>query len=217
MSMKRILPVALASLASVAALGISSTSDADPKLASETRSVSAFHGIELAGTLGVEVTVGKPASVQVHGEADLLDKVTTAVKDGILVLDTPRDLHRRNHLRAVVTVPDLSSISLSGTGGMTVSGVANDRLAISLGGTGAVALNGTTGSLQIVVDGTGQLNAKDLTAKAVAVEVNGTGQAIVHATDSLEAKVTGTGAIDVHGHPARVKKNVSGVGAIHIR
>jgi hypothetical protein len=213
MSMKCIVPVFLAFAAS---LGISSTSSADPTLASEIRSVSAFHGVELAGTLGVEITVGKPASVQIQGEADLLSKVTTTVKDGILVLDTPHNLHRRNHLRAVVTVPDLGSVSVSGTGGMTVSGVANDRLAVSLEGTGAVSVTGTTGTLQVVVEGTGQLNARDLTAKAVAIEVSGTGQASVHATDSLEAKVTGTGAIDVHGRPARVKKTVSGVGAIHM-
>jgi hypothetical protein len=214
MSMTRALSFALPSLALVFALG---TSSADPALASEARSVPAFHGVDLAGTLGVEVVLGKPSSVQVLGEADLLDKVTTKVKDGILVLDTPHDLHRRHHLRAIVTAPDLTSLAVSGTGGMKVAGVANDRLAISLGGTGAVTVAGSTGSLQVVVDGTGQLAAKDLTARSVTVEVNGTGQATVHATDSLEAKVTGTGAIDVHGHPPHVKKSVTGVGAINIR
>jgi hypothetical protein len=211
--MKLAIPVALASLAALAAPGVS---NADPTIASQMRSVPAFRGIEAAGTLGVEVTLGKPISVQIRGEADLLDKVTTVVKDGILVLDTPRNLRSGHHLHAVVTAPDVSTLLLSGTVGMAVTGVSNDHLSISLSGTGAIDLSGTTGTLQAIVDGTGQLSAKGLIAKAVSIEVTGTGQASVHATDSLQATVTGTGAIDVHGHPPHIKKNVSGVGAIHV-
>src|SRR5678815_560857 len=57
--------------------------------ASQARSVGAFHAVELAGVLEVEVTVGKPASVEVSGDADLIDKVVTTVKDGVLVISTP--------------------------------------------------------------------------------------------------------------------------------
>jgi len=95
---------------------------ADPQ-ASEPRSVPAFHAVELAGTMEVDVTVGKGQSVQVSGEADLLGKVTTVVKDGVLVVDTPRDLRRRHHLKVTVTVPELSAVSLSGTGEMKIGGV----------------------------------------------------------------------------------------------
>ena len=190
---------------------------ADPKLASEPRTVPAFQGIDLAGVLDVEVTVGKPASVQVSGEADLLDKVVTTVKDGVLVLDTKRDLPRRSHLRATVTAPDLASLALSGTGSFKVTGIANDRLAISLGGTGGITLVGATGSLRVTLDGTGDLRAKDLAARDATIEVGGTGNASLSASQSLEARLTGTGNIDVHGHPQRIKKSVSGVGNIHIR
>jgi hypothetical protein len=192
-------------------------SHADAKQGSEARSVPAFHAIELAGTLEVDVTVGKPASVQISGDADMLGKVLTTVKDGVLVIDTDRDLHRRHlHLRATVTTPDLTAVTLSGTGGMKVTGVANESIALSLPGTGAMTLAGSTGTLRIVVDGTGQIAAKDLAAKAAMVEVSGTGQATLRVTESLIAKVTGTGSIDVHGHPTSVKKSVSGVGSIRI-
>src|SRR5262249_51760856 len=82
--------------------------------ATQTRTVPGFQGIELAGVLTVEATVGKPASVTISGDADLVDKVTTTVKDGVLVINTPehhRDHNRRNRrLRAVVTAPELSSL-----------------------------------------------------------------------------------------------------------
>ena len=212
--MKRVAQLSSLSLfALLLALGAAS---ADPQ-GSEPRNVPAFRAVDLAGTLEVDVAVGKAQSVQVSGETDLLGKVTTVVKDGVLVIDTERNMKRRHHLRVSVTVPDLSSVALSGTGELKITGVANESFGISLPGTGQLSVSGTTSSLRVVVDGTGQIAAKDLVAKSAKVEVNGTGSATLKVSDSLEANVTGTGSIDVHGKPARVKKSVSGVGSIHIR
>jgi hypothetical protein len=208
--------VQLSSLSLFALLLALGAANADPQ-ASEPRSVPAFHAVELAGTLEVDVTVGKAQTVQVSGEADLLAKVTTVVKDGVLVVDTERNMKRRHRLRVSVTIPDLTSVALSGTGEMKIAGIANQSFAMSLPGTGQLYVTGSTSSLRVVVDGTGQISAKDLAARSAKVEVNGTGSAVLRVSESLEANVTGTGSIDVHGKPARVKKSVSGVGAIHIR
>ncbi|HEY6178133.1 MAG TPA: head GIN domain-containing protein [Kofleriaceae bacterium] len=187
--------------------------------ASQPRSVGAFHAVDLAGTLEVQITVGKPASVEVSGDADLIDKVVTKVVDGVLVISTPdlRNIKRRDvHLRATVTAPDLSSLSLSGTGAMKVTGIANDKLSLHLGGTGALTAAGTTGALNVDVGGTGEVAAKQLTAKDVAVDVSGTGSARLHASRSIDARISGTGSVHVSGHPQQVKKSVSGLGSIHI-
>jgi hypothetical protein len=195
-------------------------SHADPQLVSETRNVPEFRAIELAGVLDVEVTVGKPASVVVSGEAELLDKIVTTVENGTLVLDTKHDRHRRisnSHLRARITVPDLTSVALSGTGSLTVNGVANTSLAIDLSGTGSLAIAGSTDALRVKLDGTGDVRAKNLMAKDATIALAGTGSASLYASQSLDAQLTGTGSIDVHGHPARVKKSRSGLGSIHIR
>lgn len=191
---------------------------ADPAPASQTRSVPAFHAINVEGVIEVEATIGKSTSVRVSGDPDLLDKITTTVKDGALVIDTQRGLKLGNRrLSATVTAPDLTSLALHGTGGLSVSGIANDSLAITVPGTGAVSVSGSTGSLRVVVDGTGALALKDLAAKTATVELNGTGQVKVRASQLLEAKITGTGAIEVHGNPARIKKSVTGTGSIQVR
>lgn len=187
---------------------------------SQQRQVGAFHAIELAGVMEVDVTVGKPASVEVTGDADLVDKVTTTVKDGVLVIDTPElrnHRHRRDtHLHTSVTVPDLDALTLSGTGAMKVNGIANQRLAVDLGGTGALTASGSTGALHVAVGGTGEVAGKQLMAKDVVVDVSGTGSARLNASRSLDARISGTGSIRVSGHPTQVKKSVSGLGSIHI-
>jgi hypothetical protein len=221
--MKRIiLPLALSlgSLTSLAPLALLAPSLASAEPASATRSVSDFQAIDLAGTLEIELTVGKPASFVLTGDAELFDKVITKVKSGVLVIETRferDDHHGRRHLKALVTAPDLKSISITGTGAMKVTGIANESLSISVPGTGAVTVAGQTGTLRVTVDGTGEISAKNLSAKAAIVDVGGTGQATLSTTDSIEATISGTGAIDVHGKPVRVKKTVTGTGSIHIR
>ena len=195
------------------ALGVA---HADPQ-ASEPRNVPAFHAVELAGTMEVDVAVGKGQSVQVSGEADLIGKVTTVVKDGVLMIDTPRDLRRHHHLKVAVTVPELSAVSLSGTGEMKISGVSSERFSIGVSGTGQLSVKGSTGTLHVDVGGTGDVAAKELIAKSASVDVSGTGSATLYVTESVKADVSGTGSIEIHGKPANVKKSVSGVGSIRIR
>jgi hypothetical protein len=143
--------------------------------------------------------------------------VTTKVKDGVLVIDTKEKLPKNTHLRAAVTAPDLSSLSLSGVGSLKVTRVANQRLDLSLSGVGSVRATGTTGSLRVVNSGTGDVEAKQLVAKVSTIEMTGVGQATLHTTESIDARLSGVGGIEVYGNPTHVKKKRSGIGDIRIR
>jgi len=221
--MKRLLPHGLGLAPAFALLLALRLAHADPSAdspqASQARAVPAFHGLDLAGVLSADVTLGKPASVTISGDADLIDKVTTTVKDGVLVVDTEElhHVHRRNmHLHATVTAPDLSSLAVSGTGSIAVTGVANSRLALDVSGTGAVKVSGSTAALHVQLSGTGEVAGRDLAASDVVVDIRGTGAARLNATHSVEARISGTGSLSVSGHPAQVKKTVTGLGSIHI-
>lgn len=192
-------------------------SHADPQLARESRSVPAFQAIEVAGVIEVEVELGKPVSVEISGEADLLARVTTKVKDGVLVIDTKEKLPKNTHLHAAVTAPDLSSLGLSGVGSLKVTRVANQRLELNLSGVGSLSAKGTTGTLRVVNSGTGDVEARQLVAKVSTVDMTGVGQAVLHTTESIDARLSGVGGIEVYGNPTHVKKKRSGIGDIRIR
>ncbi len=216
--MKRAISV-LAPVFLALAVGLVShgTAGADAPLARETRAVGAFQAITIAGALKVDVTVGKAAGVELSGEPDLLAKVTTTIQDGALVIDTPKRMNNRRTLRATVTMPDLRSILISGTADMKVAGVANAGLAISIPGTGSLTLAGSTGSLKVRIDGTGNIEADKLAAKDARVDIAGTGQATLRATESVDINISGTGSVEVAGKPARVRKSVTGTGAVNVR
>lgn len=189
----------------------------------EPRKVDGFRAIEIAGMMEVDVHIGATTSVDVQGnDASIVSLVSTTVKNGTLVIDTPKDFHKKLKgkkdldLKVVVTMPKLDTLTITGTGAFEASGLAQKSLDISIPGTGSVELDGKTERLKLSVPGTGAIKAKDLIANDVALSVPGTVQAVVHANKSFDVDVMGTAAIKVHGKPATVKRNIRGTAAIDI-
>jgi hypothetical protein len=210
----RYLPLVVAFAAACSAAG------ADPAPgASEQRKVDSFHGIDIVGTLEVEARVDRTTRVEVFADpADLLSRITTTVKNGVLVLGTGKGkLPAHSRLRAVISAPALDTLSISGTGDMRVTNLAGGTLDVSIGGTGALQLTGKVNELRLSVGGTGEIRAKDLIAASAVIDMGGTGDATVHATESVDARISGTGAIRIHGRPPTIRKSVSGTGVIDVR
>jgi hypothetical protein len=190
---------------------------ADAPITSEARTVSDFHAIDVAGTLSVDVAVGKATHVDVSGEADLIDKITTTVQDGTLVLDTKiKKLPRKSHLKVTITVPSLDALKVGGTGDLKIKGVAAERFAIDVAGTGQIKIAGETRQLDVSIAGTGNLDAEGFAAKNAKIDVRGTGAASIRATESVAINVSGTGSVEVVGNPAKVTKKVTGVGSVSV-
>lgn len=189
----------------------------------EARKVGSFSAIDLQGLMEVDVEIGGALSVDVQGPADLAALVTTTVKGGTLVIDTPDDFSKKLKgrgdidLKVVVHVPALAKVTISGTGAMDVDGIQNRQLEVAILGTGSLELEGKTDALRVSVPGTGQIKAKELVASAVELSVPGTVQAVLHASKSFEANVQGTAAVKVLGKPATVKKNVVGTAVIDVK
>jgi len=189
----------------------------------DVRKVDAFDAIDLAGLMAAEVRIGSATKVDVQGEQDLAKLVSTTVKNGVLVIQTPRDFLERlkgrndNKLKVVITMPALARVTISGTGAIEVDGLAQKSLEANIPGTGSLRLAGKTDTLRLAVPGTGEVRAKDLVASAVELTIPGTAEASVHATKAFEATVMGTAMVKVHGKPASVKKSIMGTAMIDVK
>lgn len=202
----------------VAVLALAGSAHAD----TDARKVGAFTGIEIAGTMTVTARIDTATKVEVVGDADLVKLVSTTVKNGVLVVDTPKDFIKRLDgrknvkLDVVVSAPDISRVTISGTGTIDLAGVAAKTFDASIPGTGGLHLKGKTEKLRLVISGTGEVKAKGLLADAVDLRIPGTAEASLHATKSFESDVSGVAAVKVHGKPASVKKSGNGLAAIDV-
>lgn len=181
----------------------------------ESRTVPAFDSVDLAGSNNVVIRVGEEQSVQVYGDDNLIDRVTTDVDAATLVIgNTPGGYSTSSPMRVEVSVPSLSELTLSGSGMVMVSGVDGRRLTVTLSGSGVIRASGRTEELDVTVSGSGQAELGGVEARAVQAVVTGSGEIVVTATASLDASVPGSGSILYSGSPSDVTKSVTGSGQI---
>lgn len=183
--------------------------------ATQTRVLAPFDAVELAGSNVVIVHVGAGQSVVVHADDNLVDRVTTRVETADLMIgNAPGSYTTRSPMRVDVTVPSLTSLTLTGSGTMSADGVHASRLRVILSGSGVVRASGATGRLEVSLSGSGDAQLEQLVARDVDAVVSGSGRIVVRPTTSLHAEVPGSGAILYVGNPPQVVTSVTGSGVV---
>ncbi|HEY6962048.1 MAG TPA: DUF2807 domain-containing protein [Gaiellaceae bacterium] len=180
----------------------------------QTRTVGPFRDVELAGSLVVNVGIGSP-SVVVHADDNLVGRVTTRVLHDRLVVGTTNGDFRANAPTYVdVTVPAVSTVALTGSGMLTLTGIAQRELTVLVPGSGLVRASGRVDTLTVSMPGSGDAELRGLVAKKAHATLAGSGTIAVTATDTLDGNVGGSGAILYAGNPLHVTTSVTGTGAI---
>ena len=183
--------------------------------ATQSRSLPPFTGVELTGDNNVIVAVGAKQAVTVHADSNLLGRVTTRVRSGRLVIGTtPGNLSAKTPMFVAVSLPTLDGLSLQGDGNISATGIESRKLTVALPGTGNVEATGTTTTLDVTVGGEGTALLRGLIARNAKAVLSGDGTIMVTATDSLSARLSGTGAVLYGGNPSRVTQSVTGSGTI---
>ena len=182
--------------------------------ATQTRAVSRFSRVDLAGGNDVTVVVGGQQSVVVHADSNLIGDVSTRVEAGTLIISDTGSFSTRGPMNVQVRVPSLTAVKLSGDGIMSVSGIRAQRLTVTVPGDGVLSVNGTAAQLDVTLAGDGQAQLSGLIARDVHAVLTGSGVIQVTATTSLDAAVPGNGAIMYGGNPPHVTTSITGNGAV---
>jgi hypothetical protein len=182
--------------------------------ATQTRTLPSFRAVELAGGSTITVHVGAKQTVVINADDNLIDRVKTDVRHGVLVVSERGSFATNLPLTVEVTVPTLDSARLMGSGPISVDGVHARQFTAEVLGSGMLTISGTVDQLDASLAGSGNMQLGDLTARSVTASVPGSGRLDVQATHTLDASIPGSGAIVYGGHPKALKQVVSGSGAI---
>jgi Putative auto-transporter adhesin, head GIN domain len=180
----------------------------------QTRAVAGFSGLDLAGSNNVTVVLGAPQSVVVRADSNLISHVTTNVVAGTLVIGNTGSFTTKTPMSVKISVPSLTALNLSGSGQLSVTGIDAPRLTVTISGSGLLTAAGTATRLDVTLSGDGWARLDQLTASEVHAVVTGSGLIQVTATTSLDAAVSGSGAIVYSGDPPQVTSSVTGTGAV---
>jgi hypothetical protein len=183
--------------------------------ATQARSLAPFTGVDLAGENDVVVHVGARQSVIVHGDTNLLRRVTTRVRSGSLVIaTTPGNLNAKTPMFVAVNVPSVDALRLQGNGNIRVTGISSPSLNVGLAGNGDIEAAGTTTRLHVMIGGVGTAFLGQLIARDSTAALSGDGSIVVTATHTLNASVSGNGTIFYGGKPPHVTTKIFGDGTI---
>lgn len=141
-------------------------------------------------------------------------------------------------LEAIVTVVDLSKISLSGVAEVTMneinfknlecnisgasaikaSNFTGEKLLIEASGASVVKINGTVNSFKADFSGASHLKGKNLKVKNTA-NINGSGACrfTIDCENEVNADLSGASSLAIYGNPKSVNEEVSGASSIKIK
>ena len=118
--MKKILALlfSVVTLAASAQWGRSERVTGNGDLKKETRSVGNFKAVASAGSMNVQLAYGKPGSVTVEADGNLLEYIETKVENNTLKIGTRNyvSIRSSNKITVYVTVDQLEGLSVAGSG-----------------------------------------------------------------------------------------------------
>jgi hypothetical protein len=200
--------------------------------ASEQRNVSAMPGLEVEGSMRVEVRVGPVASLQVEGDANLLpfvrtetfstasgSKLVNLVTGGpghdTLRIWVDKSYRSRDGIRVVYTVPQLTKVKAEGSGSLIVTGLDGGPLRVDSNGTRSVQLSGRVSRLELRSGGSGSVVAGSLDIGSAAVTVRGSSHVSLGRVtgEDFTAAIHGSGSVIASGEVRSLNVRSNGRGA----
>ena len=186
------------------------------RIVSQQRPASAFSGIQLTGVGRVVITQDTVESLRVEANDNIIDKVTTSVHHGLLMIELQQGSYSNITLNLFVSMKDIGSLACVGAGEFLNSGqIHADTLRCSISGAGKMTLTGTATRETVIVSGAGDVHNFGLTSTYCVATISGAGNVEVNVLQQLDATINGTGNIAYSGNPQVINQAVSGIGSIH--
>jgi hypothetical protein len=222
---KSLIVAIIAASAATGACGRMRHGDSGPA-ASRNFQVSNFQELVSAGPYDVQVQTGANPSVSARGPQRVLDDMVVEVKgDKLLIHSKNRGFFSwswgsRDRTVFTVTVPQLRSATLAGSGDLSVNSVNGDSFTGTLAGSGDLSIaSASVKSLKVSLAGSGDakigggqaqtaeydtvgagdIDARGVTAQQLKVSIAGSGDIKARSTGTADVTIMGSGDVDVTG------------------
>jgi hypothetical protein len=182
----------------------------------QKREVAAFTSISTEGAFTVEVTCGKDRSLEVEGDDNVLEYVTSDVSGNTLRLKNRKNYSTSEPVKFKISVPNLDGLSVNGAGHIDVKGVNNDKFEIDTNGAATIVVSGNTKVIDVGANGAGKVDAHNLHADRGIVDSRGVARIDVDVKSQLDVSVQGPSTVTYLGDPV-VNKSVQGTGKVEKR
>lgn len=202
--MKKIATILMSLVMACLCVDCASAKGGDKERVNETRSVSAFHSIEIESVAKVHFTQSDTYSLRVEGEKKWVDLTQCTVKDGKLLITWAekgkKTIKKIDGLSIYLSAPNLQEVVLGGVGSFTCKSRLNLK------------------DIKFEVEGVGSLKVADLHARNVKVSLEGVGSGELTVNcNQLDANVDGVGSLTLSGKAQSAHVSKDGIGSVSTR
>ena len=187
-------------------------------ISTEQRTVSDFSHVFVSGATDVHITQGSTLDVKVKAYDNLLPYLETKSANGTLTIAYRSNSNISNDNSEVfITMPVLAGLSTNGSGNINTSGSfeGGDQFTLSIAGSGDITIEGgNAGNLKIDISGSGNVKSFGFLVQKADVDIKGSGDASVHVTQDLKVSINGSGSVYYKGNPPVVNSQISGSGKL---
>jgi hypothetical protein len=165
-------------------------------IVSKTLTLDEFSKIENTGVADIYVTLGSPQSVVLKAQQNIIDIMTIGVVGDELKigLENGVNIERAEEIRFDITIPEITSLILTGVGDFILSGDYQEELTI-------------------ILTGVGWVRAFDLEVGTCNITITGVADCEVNVKNEMIVTIIGVGNVYWKGHPT-ISSSISGVGAL---
>ena len=201
----------------------------------EVRQVSGFTQVKLSGIGSLAIAQTGTEGLTVSAEDNLLPLINTDVEGSVLDIHLQANvsLQPTKPIIFLLSVKDLTNITLSGAGTVSaqqfktntlevdqsgagdvmLAGLQLSNFTAKLSGAGSLTASGTTNSQTITASGVGSYKAQQLQSATAKVTLSGVGNATVRVSQSLDITISGVGSLTYYGDPT-VTQHITGLGKV---
>lgn len=207
-------------------------------IVTQNRSTTAYEGIKISGVYDVELIAGKEGNISLDGEQNLIDHIAVSVNENILTIGSEKGYYLKTsnnqNIHIKIPIETINQLSLSGSGTIISRDVIRTenfdtklsgsgelkllldtkKLNMTLSGSGSVLLKGIANEITTSISGSGDIDATQLESKAAKIIISGSGNVKVTCSDSLHARISGSGKILYSGNPNQKDTQIYGSGSI---
>lgn len=190
---------------------------ADGNIITEVRNPGTFSGVHSSGANPIKITYGSTYKVEIRGSANLIPHYKTTIHNGILNLGYEFVNVRNDDIEIFVTMPEIKSASMSGSGKLDINGnfPVQNLFRLTISGSSKTNINDVFSALEVNVNisGSGDANLEKILSERAEVKISGSADVRLSVLNNLKVRISGSGKVYYTGH-AVVDSEISGSGAV---
>jgi hypothetical protein len=195
------------------------------RMGTDVRKLSGIHGVDLDTFGDLKIEIGDKEELRVEAEDNLLEYFETRVDDGILKIDTRRNvsISTRRDVKFYLTVKKLEEIIISSSGDVEAPDVKAETFKIEVGSSGDLVMGDIYAKyVEIEIGSSGDVRIDDLHAENLEVDINSSGDLKISGGQVEQQEISVNSSGDFNGQNlkcevARVRLNSSGDARVRVK